>query len=349
MSSWTLPYRIRRQKYIHPISDSINVYNNSINGLYNPRYFDFSEYELVNKIKENAAKKFINVKKIICVYKTHYINGPSSGIGDFIRGSIFLYQISRILNIDFEINLSYHPISKYLINPGDKNINEDIINLIYASRLHNIQPVDDNRLTNYTTFIDVLFEEIHKNGIFNNSIIMEAIAFPLFKIDDDSNNIIKHHLTFNTDIINKLLSIYDKFDIINNNYNTIHIRTGDKYLVNNVILKEDNIEYLSNIYNIIFNNIDFKKKNILISDNEYIKNYIIKEFPSILCIKSKITHIGENVNIIDDMLIDTLVDFVLLSNTSNILSISPYFHGSGFSYWPAILNNISYKSFMLES
>jgi hypothetical protein len=322
--------------------------NNNINGIYNPRYFDLTEYDLVNKIKESGKKYFNNIKKITCIYKTHFSNGPSGGIGDFIRGSIFLHQISKILDIDFEINLAYHPISKYLINPGDKNISEDIINSVYASRLHNTQPTD-NGLTTYINSIDKLFEEIYNRGIFNDCIIMEAIAFPLFKIDNDSKNLIKYHLMFNTDIINNFLSITDKFDIIDNNYNIIHIRTGDKYLVNNSVLTENNTSYLSNIYNIIINNTDFKKKNVLIADNTNIKEYITKQFPSILYVKSKITHIGENVNIVDDMLFDTLVDFVLVCNSRNLLSICPHFHGTGFSYWPSIINNIPYKSFMLES
>jgi hypothetical protein len=59
-----------------------------------------------------------NIKKIVCIYQLHYTNQPSPGIGDFIRGCFYVMQLSKLLNIEFELDISNHPIEKYIENCG---------------------------------------------------------------------------------------------------------------------------------------------------------------------------------------------------------------------------------------
>lgn len=49
------------------------------------------------------------LKKIINVYQLNYTNGVSPGLGDFLRGCLFIAQLSSFLNIDFDIDISNHP------------------------------------------------------------------------------------------------------------------------------------------------------------------------------------------------------------------------------------------------
>ena len=54
-----------------------------------------------------------------CCNKSYDIGDTSSywGIGDLIRGTIKLYQLSLIMRFDFYVDISLHPISKFLVNP----------------------------------------------------------------------------------------------------------------------------------------------------------------------------------------------------------------------------------------
>jgi len=64
-----------------------------------------------------------NIKKLVHIYQLNYRNGKSPGLGDFLRGSFCFMQLAKLYNIDFDIDFSNHPMSKYLENV---NKNEDI-------------------------------------------------------------------------------------------------------------------------------------------------------------------------------------------------------------------------------
>ena len=65
----------------------------------------------------------MNSGKIVnCFY-----DGSESGFGDFLRGSIYLYGFCKHLGVDFDIDLSHHPIKKYF-NIKDGGFNKTKIN-----------------------------------------------------------------------------------------------------------------------------------------------------------------------------------------------------------------------------
>ena len=68
----------------------------------------------LNYIKTLFTNK--NINKLVNVYQQDYFNDDSQGFGDFLRGSIYLSYMCYILNIDFDIDLNNHPMSKYLKN-----------------------------------------------------------------------------------------------------------------------------------------------------------------------------------------------------------------------------------------
>lgn len=70
------------------------------------------------------------VKKIVNVYQPFLLNGKPEGFGDYLRGSISLSVLCKILNLDFAMNIKNHPMSKYINteNHEDTEINyENII------------------------------------------------------------------------------------------------------------------------------------------------------------------------------------------------------------------------------
>jgi hypothetical protein len=56
------------------------------------------------------------LKKLVHVYQLNYINGKSPGLGDFLRGCFCFLQFSKLYNLEFDVDFSNHPMSKYLEN-----------------------------------------------------------------------------------------------------------------------------------------------------------------------------------------------------------------------------------------
>jgi hypothetical protein len=83
-------------------------------------------------------------------------------------------------------------------------------------------------------------------------------------------------------------------------------------------------------------------KYLILSDNNQIKLLLKKVFPQVVIQLTKITHLGESVNPDDNAVMETMLDFYLMSNAFQIISFSPYNWGSGFSQWCSVLYKIPY-------
>jgi hypothetical protein len=91
-----------------------------------------------------------------------------------------------------------------------------------------------------------------------------------------------------------------------------------------------------------------ENKNILLlADNENIKKLLLDVFPFIKTTSNKIVHTREN-NDDENVLMNTMVDFYLMSYSKSINAFSVYEHGSGFSKWSAETYNIPYTSIFLN-
>jgi hypothetical protein len=65
---------------------------------------------------ESIARTFNNkkLKRLVNVYQLNYTNGVAQGLGDYIRGCFCLLQISSLLGLQFDMDLTNHPMSKFL-------------------------------------------------------------------------------------------------------------------------------------------------------------------------------------------------------------------------------------------
>jgi ribosomal protein L30/L7E len=127
-------------------------------------------------------------------------------------------------------------------------------------------------------------------------------------------------------------------------YIVVHIRSGDTYLLHrstefarvyiNVIKRE--------IEQVMFENKE--RRVLLIADNNEIKGLLKNVFKNrVTCLFQEITHLGEGAMLMREKVKNTLLDFYLMSGAHSIYSWTTYPHGSGFSYWCALVFNIPYK------
>lgn len=290
--------------------------------------------------------KFVNnkLKKIVNVYQLNYINGSSTGLGDFLRGSFCLNQIANLLGLEFEIDLSNHPMAKYLENsthiPGIDYNNLEIAfqngnkdqkgSIDYEGRQININPNFINDIINWlnTKDCEVL-------GFF-------CSAFPsFFNHKPDCKALINSKLQPNDFMRNYIDYTLSELGLTKKGYGIIHVRTGDNYLVN-----EDQIDinFINKIKNIILNLISPDRRYLIISDSNTLKKHM-KSVPQCYTLIRKIEHLGGErmKNDKSNGVMNTLLDFFFMSYSNAIFSMSVYHHISGFSKYCGILNDIPFK------
>jgi len=299
----------------------------------------------LNNFRLNPNK--IKFNKIVHVYQLKYKNGSPAGLGDFLRGSFCLMQLSKILNVKFDIDISNHPLSKYIENVTRcTNINYKNIN-IYTKRnegknKHMILNKNKIETCYDKAFINNLIDWLNKEnkkvvGLFTNSFPFttefrkEGIEF--IKSKFIPKNIIKE----------KIENILEKLELKKKEYSVIHIRTGDQYLIHN---KNMDINFISKIKAILKSIIHENTKYLILSDSSYIKKEL-KNINNFYFIENEIGHLAKKNS--DDVIINTLVDFFLFGHSNSITSLSVYEHESGFSKYSGILNDVPTKFIRINS
>jgi len=223
------------------------------------------------------------------------------GLGDVIRGTMSMFQLSKKYNFKLIVDIQLHPISNFL-----KYENLEYKDLIYNNKdnIHFFYPEDvENFVKN---------DPRELNFFFTNNHLIEDI-------NDDCREFIKNILTPKDDI--KLyidnLFISEKIPL---KYNILHFRLGD-----NVLIRKENIDY-QNYINILKEN---KENNdILMSDSIVFKNIIKAKKIPINLLNTKIVHLGYEYNSED--IKDTLIEFFLTIKANKIKTFTVYRHLSGF-------------------
>jgi hypothetical protein len=287
------------------------------------------------------------LKKIVNVYQLDYINGKSPGLGDFIRGSFCFMQLAKLLNLEFDIDISNHPIAKFIhVQP--------INGLDYTKiEFYTEYNRSENGKNNYENVINnINLDFIYKSINWLNSKDCEVFgffsnAFPIIvKHTQQEKNIINLKLLPKPFMINYVNKTLHELKLTKKGYGVIHIRTGDKYLINKESISK---EFINKIRNIIKKQIVPYKKYLIISYNNKLK-FNLKSIPGFNAIITKIEHVGgEGINKENsEGIMNTMLDYYLMCNSNAILIISVYGHVSGFSKYSAVLNNIPYKYIQIE-
>ncbi len=286
-----------------------------------------------------------NLKKIVNVYQLKYKNGVAQGLGDYIRGCFCLMQICAMLGLSFDMDLKNHPMSKYLIQQESEN-NKDLeskynINYAQVSRYENTNYVPINSTTyskNSINFFTEFVKNLNSMGL-SEHFFTFCHSFPIFDVQDVGRKFILSKLLPNEMMQTSIKARLARLELIPKRFAVIHIRSGDKYLINNGSF---NSYVVKKIVGILSKNMKEGTRYLIVSDNNQIKLILKKAFPQVVIQLTKITHLGESANPDDDAIMETLLDFYLMSNAFQIISFSPYNWGSGFSQWCSILYKIPY-------
>jgi hypothetical protein len=305
------------------------------------------------------SKKFNNtrVKRIVNVYQLKYKNGIAQGFGDYIRGCFCLMQICALLGLEFDMNLSNHPISKYLYSEeeGEKRektelkseLKSEYINYSEIFRYEDVNYIPINSKV-YTKdsfrFLEGFINNLnsYKAG---DTFYIFCHSFPIFETQEIGRKFVLNKILPNSSMQLNIQSTLMKYELTPRRFAVIHIRSGDKYLLKNNSL---NSIVVKKIINILSKNMKPGTKYLILSDNNQIKLLLKKVFPQIVIRMTRIIHLGESTNSTDDSIMDTLLDFYLLGYSNGITAFSHYVHGTGFSKEAAKLFDIPYELIHLD-
>jgi hypothetical protein len=261
-------------------------------------------------------------KTIIHVWTQEFLelDGSKSkeffGFGDLIRCSIELYKLCKCMNYNFILDISLHPISQFY-NEYKHEYSELISqnkDKIYHIHSYNMLKYISTKIKEK----DVLY------FICNFGSTIEDSKFGETEIQTrERTDYFKNIFTPNQEFMNYINENFK--DILNTEYNILHYRFEDNYLLNKC---QDNFD---KFYNHVINN--YNDNYIFICDSTEFKKYIKNKNKNIKLIDNEVCHIGKCKN--KELLKYTLSELYIVSKSKYIKSFSVYGWISGFT------NNVS--------
>ena len=274
-----------------------------------------------------------SITRLVNVYQERYTNKNAPGIGDYIRGSFCLLQICIAHGLRFDMNLTNHPISKFLTTSPEQQMESIDFNQVGFYQESNF-PRDNRKF--HSNFINYINGASCNNGTH----YLLTNAFHISEITPFHKKVVRSKLEPNEFLKTQISFVMEAKDLIPKEYETIHIRTGDRYLVHKIDIHKNEHDIIGKVSQVIQSKINMNRKTLLVSDCSQLKHVLLQRFPQLVAREIKITHIGEGVKNNDTTVLSTLIDFFLLANSSKIISMSPYGHGTGFSQQCSILYDI---------
>ena len=228
------------------------------------------------------------------------------GLGDLLRSTIKLYELSKIMKFNFIVDLQLHPISSFL------ETQENSFSQLVRDNKNNIDYVCYGAIEDYIneSVNETLF--ILSNDFFEGTVSIDCKEFikKLLKPRDEYKKYIDYQLS----------------TIPYNNYNIIHYRLSDDEFKFKKSNKDNN--FLKKILNNLNNN---KEENdILVTDSLSLKEYVFLN-TDIFFFETKLCHLGLCTD--KDEIRDTLFEFFLITHSSKIKTYCKIHVISGFVKW----------------
>lgn len=301
--------------------------------------------------------------KIINSYHPNF----SGGIGDFLRGSLYLLDRCEELDYDFEIDFKHHPINDYMYTSCDEsyhiasiidvekvsiNKESDIENWISENEntLHSILDKSVGNVALSSLYSDVV---AYKNKCEELGIVFDNIKYiEKFEVSDSGKRFIRDSIKFSDQVVNTKRP---------EDYEVVHFRLGDRATVKGLDKGFDKLPtFIKDNYNFQKFEINFEElleacrihvdksehENLIVmSDSNDFKKYVLdnntderiivththsshtSKQPALICL----TNFESTIN--NEDMFYTALDIYTLSQSKRNTSYSVYAWGSGFVCW----------------
>ena len=238
------------------------------------------------------------------------------GLGDLIRSTIKLYELSKIMQFRFFVDIQLHPISHFL------KIEEHEYSSYVEEHKQNVDYVC------YGAVEDYINEHTD-----NDIMLILTNDFYDGEIRSDCKSFIKNIFTPNTKFQNFIQNKKNKIPY--NNYNILHYRIGDNDFLN-ISNAEKYDSYLTHLLK------NKEENDILVTDTKGLKQFLYLN-SDIFIFDTKICHLGLSKDL--DAVRDTLFEFLLISDCSKIKTYCKIHEISGFVKWISKIYEIPIQCF----
>ena len=269
------------------------------------------------------------VHKYLTVCKT---NPQPPGFADFLRGTVALFYYSKQYNYEFYID-GTHPLFSFLqpnnriVKAFDLTVHELIWPMRFADINMKLQKLFEKK-ENFTVLTHCPYQKI------------EDTFFNYGPIRQDAREFLQDILKPNEVIQKKISFIFETIYKINpsSKFKVIHLRFGDKFINTTETIPTDiYLTHYIKVLNIISHS---KEPCILMSDATMIARKLKEDLPQLLYWDNHKIHLGSLEKDPSEGIIDTLVDFFIMSKASEIYSAA-----SGFAIIISEIYGIKYTSY----
>lgn len=248
------------------------------------------------------------------------------GLGDLLRGTIYLHQLSVQLGFNLVVDLSMHPISKHLLvkdHDHAQYINENM-NKLHIVNAH--EPRKFNVI--YNASLDP-----------NEPLLICTNMFCREPLSDSCKHFMKTLLTPNEAFTNYMIQQNTAYNL-SAPYSIMHIRLGDDEFFEN---KPVNVNDINDAITIIKRYT--RPDDILLSNSHRFKQRVKSlHGTTIPMFKTRPLHLGELStmfhNNVADSFKETLYEFFVLGHASTIKTYSVYDWVSGFVKFAGLIYDV---------
>ncbi len=279
---------------------------------------------------------------VISVWLQH----PYAGLGDLIRGTMHLCELSQKYNFKLTVDTQFHPVSKYLIAHTHETREYVLQNKDKILHYINNENGDRNQLSE-------VIQTAMRDGRTEPMLIFTNLAEHLHVIPSTrSKGFIRSILTPTPEFWAGFNQMCAEFKI-KQNYSIFHIRLGDDDLVNHRIHMD---QYKSMLGVIDRMSEELDPSTYIISDSYGFKHFLYQVRPHLAnqIIRTNPIHLSHSTDTKPDAekVHDTLFDFFLMINATAIKTYTNYTWVSGFVQWASHafnrpLVNINHKIYQI--
>jgi hypothetical protein len=261
---------------------------------------------------------------VISVWLQH----PYAGLGDLIRGTMHLCELSQKHNFKLTVDTQFHPVSKYLMESAHETREYVLQNKDKILHYINSENGDRNQL------LEVI-QTAMRNGRTEPMLIFTNLAEHLHVIPSTrSKEFIRSILTPTPEFWAGFNQMCAQFKI-KQNYSIFHIRMGDDDLVNHRIHVDQYKTMLGGVIDRMSEELD--PSTYIISDSYGFKHFLYQARPHLAnqIIRTNPIHLSHSTDAKPDAekVHDTLFDFFLMINAKAIKTYTNYTWVSGFVQW----------------
>ena len=235
------------------------------------------------------------------------------GYGDYVRGCIYLAQLSAENGLDFEFDVSQHPICFFMVSDKGSE-NTEVLRVFHGEMSAEVwkQKLDDFAASDETRL------RVSTNFFYDNS-----------KITKDLKGAVNSKLQIRPEYYRKVDELLPL-----SRYNVLHVRCSD----------ENGIDLPRIVQSTRM--LQLPKNTVVLSSDFNTKKKLQEMFGFHMC-ETRPAHTAYSTNVAE--LESVLIDYIILSRSASTYCFSFYGHGSGFSEQCSMLHDVAYTVCSLET